>query len=143
MKNPKYMVEGWFQLLVEACKRMKRKDVALALGVSAPVVSQVLNGSGKYGSGEAATEKLATKVMHTLGSYPCPHLSQQNSAGEQVVITAERCKQYAHRPAPSGSPRDMQHWQACNTCPHKALSAPAPAREIKPRKNRTQAKEAS
>jgi hypothetical protein len=51
-----------------------------------------------------------------------------------VVITAEQCRGYAHRPAPTGSPRDMQHWQACNACPHKALTAPPEPREVKPRK---------
>jgi hypothetical protein len=130
----KYMTEPWFPLLADACRRMPKKDVALALGVSAPVVSQAMNGSGKYGSGEASTEKLALKVMHTFGQYACPHLSEQSTDGQPVEITAEQCRGYAHRPAPTGSARDMRHWQACNTCPHKALTAPPAPREVKPRK---------
>lgn len=131
----KYKKEPWFALLQGACDRMKRKDVALALGVSPPVISQVLNASGKYGSGEAGTDKLAAKVVHTFGRYPCPHLSAQSGFGpDAVVITAEECRGYAHRPAPTGSPRDMQHWQACNACPHKAHTAPPEPREVKPRK---------
>jgi transcriptional regulator with XRE-family HTH domain len=131
----KYKNEPWFQLLTAACERMKRKDVAEALGVSAPQISQVLNGSGKYGTGEAGTDKLAEKVVHTFGRYPCPHLSAQSGFGDKsVVITAEECRAYAHRPAPTGSPRDMQHWQACNSCPHKAHTAPPAPREVKPRK---------
>jgi hypothetical protein len=134
----KYKTEAWFQLLAAVCQRMKRKEVALALGVSAPQVSQVLNGSGKYGSGEAGTDKIAEKVMHTFGQYACPHLSAQSGFGEQAVeITAEQCRAYAHRPAPTGSPRDMQHWQACNSCPHKAHTAPPAPREVKPRKARS------
>lgn len=129
-----YMTEPWFPLLVDADERMARKELALALGVSPPVVSQVLNGSGKYGSGEASTEKLAEKVVHTFGRYKCPHLSEQSTDGQPVIITAEQCRGFAHRPAPTGSTRDMQHWQACNSCPHKAHTAPPTPRESKPRK---------
>ncbi len=133
----KYQNQPWFLLLQGACARMPRKDVAAALGVSAPQISQVLNASGKYGTGEAGTDRLAEKVVHTFGRYPCPHLSEQSGFGpESVEVTAEQCRAYAHRPAPSGSPRDMQHWQACNSCPHKAHTAPPEPREVKPRKAR-------
>src|SRR4051794_13384795 len=99
-----YKNEPWFALLEGACKTHKRKDVALMLGASAPQLSQVLNGSGKYGTGEASTDKFAEKVVHTFGRFECPHLTEQ--AGESKVITAEQCRAYAHRPAPTGSPRD-------------------------------------
>jgi len=131
-----YKEESWFALLSERAQAMSRKDVALALRVSAPVISQVLNGSGKYGSGEASTAKVADRVTHTFGRFQCPHLSEQSVTGEPVVITADQCRFYAHRPAPIGSPRDMQHWQSCNGCPHKAHTAPVGPREVKPRKSR-------
>lgn len=131
-----YKTEPWFAILEGAVATQKRKAVALALGVSAPTLSQVLNGSGKYGSGEASTGKLASKVEHTFGRFVCPHLTGQ-STGEVVILTASECRAFAHRPAPSGSPRDMQHWQACNQCPHKAHTAPPQQREVKPRKPRT------
>lgn len=126
-----YTQAPWFALLQDACSRMQRKDVAAALGVSPPAISQVLNQSGKYGTGEASTTKLADRVVHTFGRYTCPHLSEQNN--DERVITAEQCREYAHRPAPAASPRDMQHWQACNQCPHKANTAPKVVREFKPR----------
>lgn len=132
-----YKDQAWFALLQSRAQAMPRKLVAHALGVSAPVVSQVLNGSGKYGSGEASTDKLAEKVIHTFGRFACPHLTEQSGTSEPVVINAEQCRAYAHRPAPTGSPRDMQHWQACNTCPHKAHTAPVAPREVKVRKPRT------
>ena len=128
-----YQQEAWFALLQEARSRMQLKDMAVALGVSAPLLSQVFNGSGKYGNGECSTQRLADRVLHTFGQYACPHLSAQSGSGEQVVITAAQCRGYAHRAAPTGSPRDMQHWQACNGCAHKPHSAPALARESKPR----------
>lgn len=128
-----YKNEPWFALLQAAVTAKPRKEVAGMLGVSPPQLSQVLNGSGKYGRGQASTDKLSEKVVHTFGRYPCPHLTGQ-STGPDVVITAEQCRAYAHRPAPTGSPRDMQHWQECRSCPHKAASAPPVVRESKPRK---------
>lgn len=127
-----YQKEPWFALLQTATKSHPRKDIAALLGVSAPTVSQVLNASGKYGTGAASTVKLGERVIHTFGRYECPHLTEQ--AGEAKVITADVCRTFAHRAAPTGSPRDMQHWQACQACPHKAASAPPVPRESKPRK---------
>ncbi len=129
-----YKTEPWFALLQTACQNQQRQKVAEALGVSPPLLSQVLNGSGKYGTGEASTAKLAERVMHTFGRYECPHLTAENGAPH--VITADECRVFSHRPAPIGSPRDMQHWQSCNACPHKAHTAPPVVREVKPRKAR-------
>lgn len=130
-----YKTEPWFALLQTACASQQRQKVAEILGVSAPLLSQVLNGSGKYGTGEASTTRLAERVTHTFGRYECPHLTEQNGASH--IITSEECRAFAQRPAPSGSPRDMQHWQSCNACPHKVHTAPPVAREAKPRKPRT------
>lgn len=134
MSQPSYMAAPWFALLTGACEASNRSLVATALAVSPPVISQVLNGSGKYGTGQASTDKLAERVLHTYGRYACPHLTEQQ--GEATVVTADECRAYAHRPAPAGSPRDMQHWQACLQCPHKAHTAPAVPRESKPRGGR-------
>lgn len=127
-----YKNTAWYQLLADATGRMQKQQVASALGVSAPLLSQVMNGSGKYGTGEAGTTKLAERVLHTFGRYTCPHLSEQH--GTPTEVSATQCRGHAHRPAPAGSPRDMQFWQACNACPHKAHSAPPLPREVKPRK---------
>lgn len=136
MTQPAYMQERWFGLLVAACKPPHSKaEVAARLGVSAPVVYQVLNGSGLYGKGTASTRRLAEKVLHQLGSYVCPHLSEQN--GEERVITSDICRTYAHRSPPIGSPRDLAHWQACRKCPHAALSATPAPRVPVPRKARS------
>jgi hypothetical protein len=132
-----YQTEEWFAMLQAACKDRSRVQVSQLLGVSAPLLSQVLNASGKYGTGEAKTDRIGERVVHVFGSYECPHLTEQNSAPH--VISAAECSVFAHRPAPVGSPRDMQHWQACNTCIHKGPSAPPVAREVKPRKPRTPA----
>lgn len=126
-----YQNEPWFALLQTACHNRQRVKVAEMLGVSAPTLSQVLNGSGKYGTGEAKTDRFGERVVHVFGRYECPHLTEQN--GEPTVIEAAQCSINAHRPPPVGSPRDMQFWQTCNACQHKAASAPPTAREVKPR----------
>lgn len=126
-----YQNEPWFALLQTACQNRPRVKVAEMLGVSAPTLSQVLNGSGKYGSGEAKTDRFGERVVHVFGRYECPHLTEQN--GTPTVIEATQCAFNAHRPPPIGSPRDMQFWQSCNACRHKAASAPPAAREVKPR----------
>lgn len=134
MSKPAYMRQEWFALLSARCQKGLRGKVALQLGISAPALTQVLNGSGKYGSGEARTDRVADRVLHTFGRYECPHLTEQAEAGSSVVITADQCRAYAHRAVPLTSPRDVQHWQACQQCPHRVASAPPQPREVKPRK---------
>jgi transcriptional regulator with XRE-family HTH domain len=132
--TPPYMSAPWFALLQgRTGKGAVRAQVAKQLGISAAALSQVLNGSGAYGSGAASTSRIAERVVHTFGRYVCPHLSQE-AGGEEVEITADQCKGFAHRPAPTGSPRDMQHWQACRQCRHREASAPPVARAVQPRK---------
>lgn len=131
--TPSYITQEWYTMLRAQTNTMTRASVAQLLKISAPQLSQVLNGSGKYGSGTASTTKLAEKVLHTFGRYVCPHLSSE-SPGPVVVVTAQECKAYAHQPAPTGSPRAMQHWQACRTCSHAKLTAPTAQRAVVPRK---------
>lgn len=131
--RPDYMQAHWFALLQARCQSEPRCAVARQLGIAAPTLSQVLNGSGLYGTGTASPDRIAERVMHTFGRYACPYLTEEHGGAEQV-ITAEQCRAYAHRSAPTGSPFAMQHWQACRQCPHFALAAPPQPREVKPRK---------
>lgn len=134
MPDLPYMAEPGFALLVAACKDAPRAQVAKRLGVSAPVVGQVLNGSGAYGSGKASPRKLFARVEAAYGHWPCPHLTEQSEDGQPQVISASRCRDLAHRAAPTGSPRDIAHWQACRRCPHAAATTPPVPRPKVPRK---------
>lgn len=127
-----YMQERWFALLESRTQGTSRTRIAGQLGISPAALSQVLNGSGEYGKGTASTRRIADRVEHTFGCYACPYLTEEDG-GEEQVITADQCRLYAHCPPPIGSPRAMQHWQACRQCPHKAASAPPVARVVKPR----------
>lgn len=60
--KPAYMMEAWFALLKQQAQIMQRAALARAIKVSAPCLSQVLNGSGKYGNGQASTAKVAQRV---------------------------------------------------------------------------------
>ena len=136
MADLPYMAEPGFALLRAACEGTPRAQVAKRLGVSAPVVGQVLNGSGAYGSGKASPRKLFLRVEAAYGNWPCPHLTEQSADGAPQVITAARCRELAHRPAPTGSPRDIAHWQACRQCPHHTATAPPVPRPKVPRRHR-------
>ena len=124
MSQPAYMSAQWFALLVAQVSPpgVVHARIARQLGISAGALSQVLNATGLYGTGQANTSRIASRVIHTYGRYPCPYLTDE-AGGQEQVITAEQCRTYAHRPAP-GSPREMKHWQACNACLHKAACAP-------------------
>ena len=128
-----YMLEPWFLLLTERCQGAVRKRIAEQLGISSTALSMVINGTGPYGAGSASTERFAERVVHTFGRYACPHLTAE-AGGEECVITADQCRGHAHRPPPTGSPRAMQHWQACRQCHHREASAPPVERIPVPRK---------
>ena len=128
-----YQQEPWFALLLSRTQGTPRNQIVKQLGISPATLSQVLNGSGEYGKGKASTARIADKVLHTFGRYTCPHLTEE-AGGEPQTVTAEQCRAFAHSPPPTGSPRAMQHWQACRRCPHREASAPPVERSPVPRK---------
>lgn len=125
-----YMHEPWFAMLQDAVKASDQSAVARLLGRSASAINQVLRGTGAYGSGAASTASISQRVLDTFGTWPCPFLGD---GSDERVITAAQCRGYAHREAPSGSPRDVAHWRACRECPNKARSTPPVARPVVPR----------
>jgi transcriptional regulator with XRE-family HTH domain len=120
-----YMDEPWFHVLTDACKASSQRKVAERLDVSNGAISQVINGTGLYGTGKASTEQIAQRVLHRLESWSCPYLSERSTDGQAVVINGEQCRDYAHRSAPSLNPQAMQHWQACHRCEHRKWTAPS------------------
>jgi transcriptional regulator with XRE-family HTH domain len=118
--SPAYMSEPWFGLLLQRvdAEGVTQASIAKQLGISSGALSQVLHGKGAYGNGTASTTRIADRVIHTYGRYPCPHLSAE--AGEERVITAEQCRAHAHRPPPAD-------------CQHLAASAPPVPRAVQHR----------
>lgn len=118
--QPAYMAEPWFALLKQATQGRERREVAQLLGVSPPVVTQILNATGHYGSGRAGTGRVAARVLQVFGTFECPHLTAQYE--EPRVITGEQCAAYARTRPPVGSPGAMEHWRACQKCPRRSLA---------------------
>jgi hypothetical protein len=98
-------------------------ETARRVGVSRPAISQVLNRIGHYATGKASTAKLESKVMNSIGLVVCPFLSEFHGAAHR--ITGLQCREYAYREnAPTTSPREMQHWRACQGCTKRVSPAP-------------------
>ncbi len=128
-----YRQDDWYALLRSRLdvEGATQTTVAKQLGISDGALSQVLHGTGAYGSGAASTKRIAERVIHTFGRYACPHLTDE-AGGEAQVITAAQCRALAHRSPPTANPRDLQHWQSCRSCPHLAASAPPVPRVAHP-----------
>lgn len=125
MTAPAYQQEPWFGLLRAAVQRSTQRKVAQQLAVAESLVNQVLRGTGEYGKGTASTRRFAQRVNDAFGKWECPYLSDAEAPRE---ISAEQCRSFAHREAPTGSPRDLAHWRACRACPQKEHSAPPVAK---------------
>lgn len=66
--QPAYMTEAWFAILRHQASCMVHRALARALQISPSTVSQVLNGTGHYGTGRCSTERIARRVLRVF----CP-----------------------------------------------------------------------
>lgn len=66
LPKPAYMREPWFAVLRHAEQIMTRAAIARALCLSRSTVSQVLNGTGRYGSGKSSTLRIARRVKRVF-----------------------------------------------------------------------------
>ena len=121
MTRPAYMAEPWFELLAAEIARTSVTAVAARLDVSHAAVSMVHRGGGAYGTGAASTRRFAERVQQMLGQLACPFLAQ--TTGDETYISGDQCRAYAYREAPTASPLQTRHWQACRSC---ALRVSAP-----------------
>jgi len=118
MTSPSNEPEWLAILRADAAATGSISKTAQRVGISRSAVSQILNCCGPYGTGKADTSKVAEKVMNTIGLVECPFLSEYH--GKEHRITGLQCREYAYREsAPTNSPREMQHWRACQTCPKR------------------------
>lgn len=100
------MTTPWLELLNDAVVASNRTAVARRLGISRTAVSLVL--AGKYG---AKTTRIEAKVLAVIGnSVDCPAM------GKAIVL--DKCREYHQARAPMHNPIAMQHWRACQRCPH-------------------------
>lgn len=95
----------WLDLLQARVKGSSQAAVARELGLSRSAISQVL--SGTY---PACTTAIARKVLATYGEVACPHLGQ--------AIPATACLDFQTRPMSTSNHHALNHWAACQACPH-------------------------
>lgn len=82
-----------------------KADIATALDYNRTSISRWINEPDYNG------KHIAAKVLAYFDVMQCPHLGRE--------ITPNDCRDYALRPCPTSSTREVRHWRACQTCPHK------------------------
>ena len=95
----------WRELLEAEIREKGQSAVAHELGYSSTTLSLVRR--NKYPGG---TDRIEAKVLEVFGEVSCPFLGQS--------IPADQCRRTRLAPVPTSSPRALQHWSACRTCPH-------------------------
>lgn len=116
-----YMDEEWYSVLRTEVQVTSMTAAAQRLGVSRGAISQIIHGTGKYGTGEAATRRFGERVERTFSRIECPYLTEHQD--RPVSITGAECRVYAYRDAPVSNPTDLRHWRACRAC-EKRVQAP-------------------
>ena len=66
--QPAYMAEAWFAILRHQASCMVHRALARALQIHDSTLSQVLNGTGHYGTGRCNTSRIARRVLRVF----CP-----------------------------------------------------------------------
>lgn len=66
--QPDYMAEAWFAILRHQAGCMVHRALARALQIHDSTLSQVLNGTGHYGTGRCNTSRIARRVLRVF----CP-----------------------------------------------------------------------
>lgn len=66
--QPDYMAEAWFAILRHQAGGMVHRALARALQIHESTLSQVLGGTGHYGTGRCNTGRIARRVLRTF----CP-----------------------------------------------------------------------
>ena len=66
--QPAYMAEAWFAVLRHQAGYMVHRALARALQIHDSTLSQVLNGTGAYGTGRCSTSRIARRVLRVF----CP-----------------------------------------------------------------------
>ncbi|MDD2711388.1 MAG: KilA-N domain-containing protein [Simplicispira sp.] len=64
--QPAYMREAWFAILRHQAACMVHRALARALQIHGSTLSQVLNGTGYYGTGVCSTDRIARRVLRTF-----------------------------------------------------------------------------
>lgn len=111
MKHCDYMNADWFQSLKTEVDASSKAAVARKMQVDRSTLSAAMNGLGEYGKGKASTSGIELQFRRAYEQLKCPHTLK--------VIGIAECRSNALGAAPTHNPRQMMHWQACQSCPNK------------------------
>ncbi len=84
---------------------MTKAQVAKEIGYDRTSVSRWLNEPDYNG------QYVEAAVLARFNRFPCPHLKED--------ITPNDCGRFALRSCPTSNAREVRHWKACQSCPHK------------------------
>lgn len=102
-------MDSRLELLKAEVERVGMQAVAARLGYSRTTVSLVAR--GKY---PGDPERCLARVMEVFGRVQCPYLGEE--------LSGPTCRTYATRSAPTYNPMQLQHWKACQQCPHHPVN---------------------
>ncbi|WP_064116741.1 hypothetical protein [Pseudomonas fluorescens] len=94
------------RLLAAEVAATNKTKASQRIRMSRTAVSLIL--ANRYPS--PSTAGVERRVMEVLGRIECVALDD--------VVTTDQCQSYRKKPAPTHNPQSMQHWRACQHCPH-------------------------
>lgn len=105
----------WIRLLAAEVEASNRTEAGKRIGVSRTAVSLVL--ANNYSS--PSTAGIERRVLAALDGRDCPAQGKR--------ISAEECREFRERPAPTHNPMAMRIWRTCQGCPHNPACPAADA----------------
>lgn len=96
----------WIRLLAAEVEASNRTEAGKRIGISRSAVSLALTNT--YPS--PSTAGIERRVIEALDGRECPAQGQR--------ISAQQCRDYRERPAPTHNPMAMRIWRTCQGCPH-------------------------
>ena len=102
----------WKQRLNQLIEHNPRgmAGVAEKMGISGAYVRRVCLKPGTKGRIEQPSPKFIARIYDAFGEIDCPHL--------QRPLTPAQCKKYHERDYIVIDATTVEHWRACQRCPH-------------------------
>jgi hypothetical protein len=91
--------------------------VAEQMGISGSYVRRVCLREGRAGRIEPPSVKFIGRIHDAFGELDCPHL--------QRPLTLAQCKSYNERKYIVIDATTVEHWRACQRCPHNLQNHPS------------------
>ena len=112
--------DDWLRILRERSAEDGQRKIALLIGYSPSVVSQVLTGSYR---GDSSAVRRAVEGALMAATVDCPALGQ--------AIGTQQCLGFQRAPLAASGPHRVRLHRTCPTCPHnRSRKAPEATAEV-------------